>query len=91
MSDVKDPVCGMTVDSDTAADWTTYLGSNYYFCSIGCRRTFEAHPERYIRAAVSEAASGREKGQRTKMTMRTFTGLAYPRSPRGGSQPHQGR
>jgi YHS domain-containing protein len=90
MSNVKDPVCGMTVDSDKAADWTTCLGANYCFCSTECRRAFELHPERYLSTPVAEAASGREKGKRTKMAMRRFNGLEYDRAPRG-NQPHQGR
>lgn len=90
MSDVKDPVCGMTVDSHKSADWTTYLGSNYYFCSTECRRAFELHPERYLSKPVSEAASGREKGQRRKMAVRRPSGLEYQPTPRG-SQPHLGR
>jgi YHS domain-containing protein len=39
-----DPVCGMTVDRDTAAASTELDGETYYFCSTGCLRSFLADP-----------------------------------------------
>ena len=42
-----DPVCGMTVDPKTA-EHATHGGVTYYFCSSGCRETFEKNPERYL-------------------------------------------
>lgn len=42
MAKVRDPVCGMTIDSETAAARGTYDGETVYFCSEGCRKTFEA-------------------------------------------------
>jgi YHS domain-containing protein len=47
MSQVKDPVCGMTIDSDTAAASTIYESREVYFCSDECRRSFEEDPARY--------------------------------------------
>jgi YHS domain-containing protein len=44
MAKVKDPVCGMTVDTDTAAAQAEYEGQTYFFCSTGCAREFERHP-----------------------------------------------
>ena len=43
-----DPVCGMTVDPAHAAASVTHQGTNYYFCSTGCARKFEANPARYL-------------------------------------------
>lgn len=43
-----DPVCGMTVDPETAAGKAEYKGKTYYFCSEGCRKAFEENPERYV-------------------------------------------
>ena len=45
---VKDPVCGMTVDPQTTLHRTTHSGTDYYFCSAGCRQKFEAEPARYL-------------------------------------------
>jgi xanthine dehydrogenase accessory factor len=39
-----DPVCGMTVDIGPDAQHTEYAGRTYYFCSVGCRSTFEKDP-----------------------------------------------
>lgn len=41
----KDPVCGMTVNPDTALS-ADRGGLTYYFCSEKCRREFEA--DRFI-------------------------------------------
>ncbi|HKV90740.1 MAG TPA: YHS domain-containing protein [Thermoplasmata archaeon] len=38
---VKDPVCGMTIDSERAAAKGTYDGETVYFCAVGCRTEFE--------------------------------------------------
>ena len=45
-----DPVCGMTVAVDDTKYRLTYEGNDYYFCSAGCRATFEADPARYANA-----------------------------------------
>ncbi len=44
---VRDPVCGMLVDSGTAAHRAAYEGQTYFFCSAGCKAKFEAEPARY--------------------------------------------
>lgn len=44
---VKDPVCGMNVDEKKAAGTATYGGTTYYFCSPGCKATFEKDPAKY--------------------------------------------
>ncbi|TLY30605.1 MAG: heavy metal translocating P-type ATPase [Nitrospirae bacterium] len=44
-----DPVCGMTVDERKAPATAAYQGTTYYFCAPGCKRTFEADPERILR------------------------------------------
>lgn len=33
---VLDPVCGMTIDPQTAAGKYEYNGETFYFCSPGC-------------------------------------------------------
>lgn len=47
MTDVRDPVCGMSVSPESAAA-TRYEGKTYYFCCDGCRKAFEKDPERYL-------------------------------------------
>jgi Cu+-exporting ATPase len=48
-----DPVCGMTVQPETAAAHTTYQGTSYYFCNPRCLQKFLADPERYLRPGAA--------------------------------------
>jgi xanthine dehydrogenase accessory factor len=43
-----DPVCGMTVEIATARYVAAHAGQTYYFCSAGCKRSFEKEPEKYL-------------------------------------------
>ena len=44
-----DPVCGMTVDEQTAPARAVHNGTTYYFCAPGCKRTFEKDPEAVLK------------------------------------------
>ncbi len=46
-----DPVCGMTVDTALAKLTSDYRGKTIYFCATGCKRAFDASPEKYIAIA----------------------------------------
>lgn len=50
----KDPICGMMVDKATALH-TERAGRHYYFCSVGCQRTFES-PERELKSMRTRVA-----------------------------------
>ncbi|MDO8457303.1 MAG: heavy metal translocating P-type ATPase [Burkholderiaceae bacterium] len=50
----KDPVCGMLVDKATALR-TDRGGRSYYFCSVGCQRTFES-PEQELKSMRTRVA-----------------------------------
>jgi Cu+-exporting ATPase len=43
-----DPVCKMEVDPKTAQWKLEYNSKTYYFCSPGCKRSFEKDPELYL-------------------------------------------
>ena len=43
-----DPVCGMSVNRDTAKHRFAYKGQDYFFCSARCRERFEAEPQKYL-------------------------------------------
>jgi YHS domain-containing protein len=45
---VKDVVCGMEIDPDTAAATSEYAGTTYYFCAVSCKEDFDAEPEKYL-------------------------------------------
>jgi P-type Cu+ transporter len=48
----KDPVCGMSVDPQTAAGSFEYSGETYYFCGKHCLEKFRRAPERFLEAHV---------------------------------------
>ena len=55
---VIDPICGMSVDEQTAAASTSHEGTNYYFCSADCLRQFEAKLAMSARFGKSGVAMG---------------------------------
>ena len=50
----KDPVCDMDVTPETAAGKSEYNGQTYYFCSLGCKKSFDKEPEKYLGKGESE-------------------------------------
>jgi YHS domain-containing protein len=44
-----DPVCKMQVDEKKNAGTSEYKGTTYYFCAPGCKRKFDAEPEKYLK------------------------------------------
>lgn len=51
---VKDLVCGMDIDPATAAGKSEYKGQTYYFCSPGCKKSFDKDPEKYAGKSQDE-------------------------------------
>jgi len=44
-----DPICGMTVDEETAKWKSEYKGKTYYFCNERCKLTFDRNPDRFVK------------------------------------------
>jgi len=38
----------MDIDPVTAAGTSEYKGQTYYFCSLGCKKSFDKEPEKYL-------------------------------------------
>jgi Cu+-exporting ATPase len=55
---VKDLVCGMDVDTTTAAGRTEYQGQTYYFCGSKCKEKFDLKPQQYVGASAGTPKSG---------------------------------
>ena len=62
---VRDPVCGMEIDSQSAAATREHMGQTFYFCSTHCAGAFDADPHRYAHreeraeeTAVTSATTG---------------------------------
>lgn len=56
MTQGKDPVCRMMVDSDTAPARSVYQGRTYYFCSDQCLRQFKNDRKRYVNGELAGSA-----------------------------------
>jgi P-type Cu+ transporter len=61
----RDPVCGMDIESRSAAATREHMGQTFYFCSAHCAGVFDDDPHRYAhraepagKAAVPSAATG---------------------------------
>ncbi len=57
MATVKDPVCGMEIDSEAAAATSEHEGTTIYFCAVGCKESFDAEPAKFLGAAGKAPAA----------------------------------
>lgn len=48
----------MEIDPKTAGGKSDYKGQTYYFCSLGCKKSFDKEPEKYVNAQAQ--GSGHE-------------------------------
>nr|WP_174512701.1 heavy metal translocating P-type ATPase [Methylocella tundrae] len=54
---VTDPVCGMTVDPQTAKFRAEDAGKTYFFCSAECREKFLAEPSQFLKGGAAAPAA----------------------------------
>jgi P-type Cu+ transporter len=99
-----DPVCGMTVDPQSAAGLYQYQGTIYYFCSTHCLQKFREDPERFLNKPASpvtmqpigigraQVDTSKEIIQPTHDTGKIYTCPMHPevRSKKPGSCPKCG-
>lgn len=62
MAQVKDPVCGMTLESEQAAATVTHKGQTYHFCSPMCKTKFAMNPDKYAATAGEAQHHGHHPG-----------------------------
>ena len=55
-----DPVCGMSVDVETAKHVSEHAGETFYFCSAKCREKFDTRPEIFLNPALKASPPERE-------------------------------
>ena len=55
---VKDHVCGMDIETATAAGRSEYEGQTYYFCGSNCKEKFDLNPEQYLWKSAEMPKSG---------------------------------
>ena len=68
-----DPICGMQVDSSTAAAEDVYIGVRYLFCSEECRRLFVRSAPRWITGNWPTVATASGMSARSNAAMRNPT------------------
>lgn len=85
MARVTDPVCGMTVESESAAAQSTFQGRTYFFCSQECLRQFEADPARYSESATELTAEGADKLEQHEPRFTKSGGFVAPKFGAAGS------
>ena len=52
-----DPVCGMPVDEQKEAGSSVFDGRTHFFCSVACKKKFDANPPAYASAAAAPAVA----------------------------------
>ena len=79
-SKAVDPVCGMDVEPGKTKLVSVYKDHSYWFCAEGCRRAFEANPEKYLDTKPSRKKGlfGRFLDRMAKTNEKAF-GCAGPR------------
>lgn len=77
---VIDPVCGMEVEPGKTKPFVHYKGRSYWFCADGCRKAFEADPDKYLEPKPERKKSwfGRYLDKMAKANEKEF-GCAGPR------------
>ncbi len=54
---VLDPVCGMTVDPESAAGSFEHKGETYFFCSAHCLHKFREAPEQFLNQSSKSSSN----------------------------------
>jgi Cu+-exporting ATPase len=54
----RDPVCGMTVDSERAPVKADHAGKTYHFCCARCGEKFRTDPGKYLNAKTPDPVQG---------------------------------
>jgi len=62
-AEVKDPVCGMSVDPQTTPHYTVFEEKSYHFCSLGCRTKFVAEPMKYLATEPTKATQAASEAE----------------------------
>jgi Cu+-exporting ATPase len=55
---VRDPVCGMDIETAAAAGHAEHAGQTYYFCGSKCKEKFDNNPAQYLGKSAAAPKSG---------------------------------
>ena len=71
---IKDPVCGMEVNQETASYRHVHDDRSYVFCSAGCLEKFRSEPNNYLGSSEPSAAAATVKDPVCGMSVDPATG-----------------
>lgn len=86
-TDIKDPVCGMTVNPTLAAGSSKYAGETHFFCSSGCKQKFDNAPEAYTKPTTSCV----ESKSQTQAELDPVCGMNIDPAKAAASEQHKGQ
>ena len=86
-----DPICGMTVDPQTAAGKHEYNGQNYYFCSQHCATKFAQDPNLFVPPATQPRAAAHEHDTKDAPAIDPICGMNVDPSRAAGKHEHNGQ
>jgi YHS domain-containing protein len=69
---IIDPVCGMEVEPGRTKLVSVYNGHSFWFCAEGCRRAFEADPEKVLKPTKKKGWLGRYLERMAKINAKEF-------------------
>jgi Cu+-exporting ATPase len=85
-----DPVCGMTVEPQSAAGSYEYEGKRYFFCSQKCLKKFQAEPAKYVTEKLPDSQKESETRLDSKADIYTCPMHPEVRQQGAGSCPKCG-
>ncbi len=89
---MKDPVCGMEVQPESAAGSEAHEGQMYYFCGKGCATKFHAEPEKYVmRPAVPNLVQIGKPAAKVITFIDPVCGMQVNPESAAGSHTHEGQ
>lgn len=81
---VKDPVCGMEIDPNSAFASREHMGHKYFFCSENCVNKFDKNPHQYVLMTedpIGSATTGFNPDTRVLQVELPIIGLAREGQP----------
>jgi Cu+-exporting ATPase len=76
---VKDPVCGMMIDSRSAAGRSDFAGATYFFCSGSCKQRFDREPATFVpgKSGAGSLPGGHPRAPETSPQRAETSGTLY--------------
>ena len=80
-NDSVDPICGMTLNKDTAKYRYDYGGQEYFFCSNHCLESFRAAPDKYAKPTGLQTRQETEQPQAESVQANAAVTYTCPMHP----------